>query len=46
MYDLIIRNGTVYDGSGLPPYVADVALAGDQLAAIGTLFDARANNLR
>ena len=41
-FDLIIRNGTVYDGSGLPPYAADVALAGDQIAAIGTLSDARA----
>ncbi len=26
MYDLIIRNGTIYDGSGKPPYVADIAL--------------------
>lgn len=41
-FDLIIRNGTVYDGSGLPPYAADVALASDQIAAIGTLSDARA----
>jgi N-acyl-D-amino-acid deacylase len=34
-YDVIIRNGTVYDGSGKAPVVADVALKGDRIAAIG-----------
>jgi N-acyl-D-amino-acid deacylase len=41
-YDLIIRNGTVYDGSGGPPRVADVAVRGDRISAIGTLGEARA----
>jgi N-acyl-D-amino-acid deacylase len=36
-YDVILRGGTVYDGSGQPPVVADVALRGDRIAAIGDL---------
>ena len=36
-YDVIIRGGTVYDGSGNAPVVADVAIAGDTIAAIGDL---------
>jgi N-acyl-D-amino-acid deacylase len=35
MYDLVIRNGTVVDGTGLPRYRADVGLNGDRIAAIG-----------
>jgi N-acyl-D-amino-acid deacylase len=41
-YDVILRNGTVYDGSGSPPVVADVAIRGDRIAAVGKLADARA----
>ena len=41
-YDLIIRNGTVYDGSGAPPRRADLAIRGDRIAAIGPLPAARA----
>lgn len=40
-YDLIIRNGTVYDGSGSPPYSGDVAIQGDTIAAAGRLGRAR-----
>lgn len=40
-YDVILRGGTVYDGSGGAPFVADVALQGDTLAAIGDLTGAR-----
>ncbi len=36
-YDVILRNGTIYDGSGSPPYVGDLAINGDQIAAIGDL---------
>ncbi len=35
-YDLLIENGTVYDGLGGEPYVADVAISDDRIAAIGT----------
>ena len=41
-YDVIIRGGTVYDGSGGPPYVADVAIDDDVIVAIGDLGDAGA----
>src|SRR5688572_27555065 len=37
MYDLVIRNGTVVDGTGLPKYRADVGLSGDRIAAIGRI---------
>ena len=40
-YDVIIRHGTVYDGSGSAGRVADVAIAGDSIAAIGDLARAR-----
>ncbi len=36
-FDVIIRGGTVYDGTGGPPRRADVALAGDRIVAIGDL---------
>jgi N-acyl-D-aspartate/D-glutamate deacylase len=36
-YDLIIRNGTVVDGSGLPRYRSDVGIADGRIAAIGTI---------
>lgn len=34
-YDVVIRGGTVYDGSGGAGYIADVAVAADRIAAIG-----------
>ncbi|MGI9179843.1 MAG: N-acyl-D-amino-acid deacylase family protein [Longimicrobiaceae bacterium] len=40
-YDVILRGGTVYDGSGGAPRVTDVALAGDTVAAVGDLRGAR-----
>lgn len=39
-YDLIIRNGLVYDGTGTPPVKADVAIQADTLVAIGDLKNA------
>ncbi|MGE0388072.1 MAG: amidohydrolase family protein [Gammaproteobacteria bacterium] len=36
-YDLLIRNGTVVDGSGAPRYVADVAVHDGRIAAIGRI---------
>ena len=36
-YDLLIRGGTVVDGSGLPGITADIAVEGDRIAAIGKL---------
>ncbi len=41
-FDIILRNGTVYDGSGNAPVTADVAIRGDRIAAVGNLGEARA----
>jgi N-acyl-D-amino-acid deacylase len=34
-YDLLIENGSVYDGLGGDPYAADVAVSGDRIVAVG-----------
>ena len=36
-YDLILRNGTVIDGTRAPRFAADIAIEGDQIARIGDL---------
>jgi N-acyl-D-aspartate/D-glutamate deacylase len=41
-YDVVIRGGTVYDGSGDAPRRADVGLRGDRIATVGNLADAKA----
>ena len=41
-YDILIRNGHIIDGTGNPWFAADVAIAGDRIAAIGDLHDAHA----
>src|SRR4051794_876776 len=40
-YDVILRNGTLYDGTGQPPIKGDLAIQGQSLAALGDLKDAR-----
>ena len=37
MYDLLIKNGLIVDGSGDVPYQADVAVNGDTIVKIGHL---------
>ncbi len=39
MYDIIIRNGTIVDGSGMPRFRADVGIANGKIAAIGRLHE-------
>ena len=34
-YDVLVRGGTVYDGSGKPGLVGDVAIRGDSIVAVG-----------
>lgn len=34
-YDIVIRHGTIYDGSGGNPYVGDVATKGDRIVYVG-----------
>ena len=36
-YDLLIRNVSLFDGTGTAPRVADVALRGDRIAAVGEI---------
>ena len=36
-YDLIIRGGTVHDGLGSAPRIADVAVKDGRIAAIGSV---------
>jgi N-acyl-D-amino-acid deacylase len=40
-YDLLIRNGMIYDGSGRPAAAGDIAVNGATIAAIGQLRGAR-----
>lgn len=44
-YDVIISNGTVYDGTGQPGLRADVAINADTIAFIGDLAEATANKV-
>jgi N-acyl-D-amino-acid deacylase len=36
-YDVVIRNGTLYDGSGGEPFAGDVAIDGDSIVALGDI---------
>jgi len=44
-FDVVIRGGRVVDGSGLGAYRADVAIAGDRIAAIGRIAERGAREL-
>jgi len=44
-FDVLIRGGTVYDGTGAPGRGADVGIRGDTVAAVGDLSSARARSL-
>jgi len=41
MHDVLIRGGTLYDGSGGKPFIGDIAIDNDLIAAIGDLSDER-----
>ena len=40
-YDVVLRGGSIYDGSGSAPFTGDVAIAGDNIAAVGPLLRAK-----
>jgi N-acyl-D-amino-acid deacylase len=45
-FDVIIRNGTVYDGTGAEPRQADIAIRGDRIAGVGpAVAGAKANTV-
>ena len=37
VFDLVIRGGTVYDGTGNAPFRADIGVSGDRITALGDL---------
>lgn len=44
-YDVLIKNGTVYDGTGGRPRRADVLIRGDRIVAVGDFKNAKAKNV-
>ncbi|MDF2709828.1 MAG: N-acyl-D-aspartate/D-glutamate deacylase [Nonomuraea muscovyensis] len=44
-FDVIISGGRLLDGTGAPPYRADLAVSGDRVAAVGRLDGARAGTV-
>ena len=44
-FDVIVRGGTVYDGTGGEPQQADIAIRGDRIAGLGDFKSAKANTV-
>src|SRR5437879_7023767 len=44
-FDVSVRGGTVYDGTGAEPQQADVAIRGDRIAGIGDFEKAKAKTV-
>jgi N-acyl-D-amino-acid deacylase len=44
-FDVVIKGGTIYDGTGSPGRRADIGLRGDRIAAVGDLSSAGAATL-
>ena len=44
-YDLVIKNGVVIDGSGLPRFRADVGVKGGRIASIGRIRESAKETL-
>ena len=38
MYDLIIKNGLIYDGKGSEPFEADIAISEDKIDGVTRKF--------
>ena len=45
MHDLVIRNGSLVDGTGSPARLGDVAIDGDRIAFVGEVADAGRNEI-
>lgn len=45
MHDIVIRNGTIVDGSGAPKFVGDIAIDGDRIAAVGVVAEKGAREI-
>ncbi len=44
-YDILIKSGSVIDGTGEPPTVADIGIKGDKIAAIGGIGENEAGGI-
>src|SRR6266566_1465871 len=44
-FDVLIKNGTIYDGTGAEPKHADVAIRGDRIAGVGDFKTAKAKTI-
>ncbi|HKA32702.1 MAG TPA: amidohydrolase family protein, partial [Candidatus Binatia bacterium] len=44
-YDLLIKGGRIYDGSGMPSYMGDVAVKNGRIAEIGRISGAAARTI-
>ena len=44
-FDVLIKGGTVYDGTGEKPRVTDIALRGDRIAGVGNFPAERATTV-
>jgi N-acyl-D-amino-acid deacylase len=44
-YDVVIRNGTIYDGSGNKPFTGDVAIQDDRIVGVGDFSKASAKQI-
>ena len=39
MFDLLVKNGNIYDGTGADSYAADIGILDGRIVAIGKLQD-------
>ena len=44
--DVVIRGGTVVDGTGSPPVIADVGISGDRITAVGDIPTSAGNSAK
>jgi N-acyl-D-amino-acid deacylase len=45
MYDILIKGGTILDGTGKPGYIADIAIAEDRIVDIGSFGQETAHRI-
>ena len=45
MFDIIITNGTIIDGTGNPPFQSDIGIKGERIEAIDHLDNVESNRI-